>query len=238
MMLYTPLGSLYNPAGSVSIPTLSALQNDPDKYSRYCEKIVSALSFVSLPLTTYFIIFSDSLVRVLLGEKWIESAPIFRILAVAALLMPPASTCSSVMVTCGKTVRNFWYAVMGAILLTVAYSIGISWGPVGVAAAYTITGYIWIYPSLWYSYKGTPLSIHGILKAMFRPAFCSFVMGLVLVLASPELSKLGSLEVPFSLILGGLSYCGVWVLLPGGIGNLKEYFSYPLLALRLRAGSK
>lgn len=238
MMLHTPLSSLYNPIGSVSIPALSALQNEPWKYSRYCEKVVSILSFVSLPLLTYCIIFSNSLVRLMLGEKWIDSVPIFRILAIAALVMPIASICSSVMITCGKTARNFWYSVLGAVILIPALSIGISWGPIGVAAAYTISGYIWIYPSLWYSFRGTPVSIHGILKAMFRPAFCSFIMGVILVLVFPGLFKRTILEIPLSLVIGILSFCGAWLLFPGGKNELKQYLSYPLLALRLRAGSQ
>src|SRR5207249_8376629 len=69
------------------------------------------------------------------------------------------------------------------------------------------------------------------------PALCSFVMGLLLLLASPELSKLGSLEIPLSLGLAVLSYFGVWLLVPGGMRTLTEYFRYPLLSLRGRVGS-
>jgi O-antigen/teichoic acid export membrane protein len=233
-----PLSQIHYPVDSVAQPALSALQNDPEKYSRYIEKIVSMLSFATIPLVTYLAIFSDTLVRVLLGEKWMGSAPIFRILAVAALLTAPASTCNLVMITCGKTARYFWYGVMSATLLILAFSIGTIWGPIGVATAYTIIAYIWIVPSLWYSFRDTPVTVRRILKAVSIPAFCSFVMGLLLLLTSPELSKLGRLEIPVSLVLGALSYCGVWLLFPGGMGKLKEYFSYPLLVLRLRTGSK
>lgn len=237
-MVSTPLSNVLNPVYAVATPTLSALQNDPEKYSRYCKKLVAGLSFLVMPVLIYLAIFSDVLVRVLLGERWMESAPIFRILAMAAMGFPAGGTCYLVMITCGKTVRMFWYGLIGAVLLTVAYTIGISWGPVGIAAAYTITAYTWLLPSLWYSLRGTPVSIRGISKAMFRPAFSSGVMGLLLVLALPELRKLGGLEIPFSLALGILSYCGVWMLLPGGFERLKEYFSYPHLVLRLRAAPK
>ncbi len=237
-MISMLLSLLHYPVDSVAQPTLSALQNDPEKYSRYLEKIVSMLSFAIIPMVTYLAIFSDALVRVLLGEKWMASAPIFRIFAVAALLSPPSSICNLLMITCGKTVRNFWYSVMFAITLILAFSIGTFWGPIGVATAYTITAYIWILPSLWYSSKDTPVSVRGILKAVSIPAFCSFVMGLLLLLASPELSKLGSLEIPISLVLGVLSYFGTWLLFPGGREKLKEYFLYPLLAFRLRTESK
>ena len=133
--------------------------------------------------------------------------------------------------------RNFWYSVMSALLLTLAFSIGTFWGPIGVATAYTITAYVWILPSLWYCLRDTPVSIRGILRAVCVPALCSFVMGLLLLLASPELSKLGSLEIPLSLGLAVLSYFGVWLLFPGGMRTLTEYFTYPLRSLRGRVGS-
>ncbi len=236
--LSIPLNQLNYPVTTVAQPTLSALQNDPEKYAKYCEKIVSTLSFATMPLVTYLAIFSDTLVRVLLGEKWMASAPIFRVLALSGLLSAPASTSSLVMITSGKTLQYFWLGLVSAALVILAFSIGTFWGPIGVATAYTITYYVWILPSLWYSYKDTSVTIRGISKAMFMPAFCSLIMGLLLVLASPELSRLGSLEIPLSLTLGALSYCGVWLLFPGGVGMLMEYFSYPLLALGLRAGSK
>ena len=230
-------GQLHFPVDVVAYPTLSALQNDPAKYSTYLRNIVSVLAFAVMPLVTYLAIFSDTLVRVLLGEKWMASALIFRILALAALLWPPASTRHLVLITCGKTMRNFWYSVMSALLLTLAFSIGTFWGPIGVATAYTITAYVWILPSLWYCLRDTPVSIRGILRAVCVPALCSFVMGLLLLLASPELSKLGSLEIPLSLGLAVLSYFGVWLLFPGGMRTLTEYFTYPLLSLRGRVGS-
>ncbi len=233
LMLGIPLSQIQNPVIAVAQPTLSALQADPRRYSAYCEKIVSTLSFGLMPLLVYLALFSDIIVRTVLGEKWIESAPIFRIFALAGLLSAPASTCGLVMITCGKTVQYLRFGIVSALLVIVAFSIGALWGAVGVAAAYTITAYVWILPSLWYSFRGTPVSIAGIFKAVFAPAFCSFSMGLFLLILSPDLSRFGALEIPASLCCGCVSYFGVWLLLPGGRAKLKEYISYPLMALGL-----
>ena len=165
-------GQLHSPVDTVAQPTLSALQNDPARYSKYLGKIVSMLSFAVMPLATYLAIFSEPLVRALLGEKWMASAPIFRLFALAALLWP-ASPRHLVMITCGKTVRNFWYSLMAALLLSLAFIIGTFWGPIGVAAAYTITAYVWLLPSLWYCLRDTPVSIRGIVRAVRIPACCS-----------------------------------------------------------------
>ena len=228
-------GQLHYPVDVVAQPTLSALQNDPVRYSKYLGTIVSVLSFAIMPLGIYLAVFSETVVRVLLGEKWMASAPIFRILALAAVLWP-ASPRHLVMITSGKTVRNFWYSLITASLLSLAFIIGTLWGPIGVATAYTVTAYLWLLPSLWYCLRDTPVSIRGILGAVRMPAFCSSVMGLVLLLASPELSRLGGLEIPLSLVLAVLSYVGVWLLFPGGMGRLAEYFAYLLLSLTGRVG--
>ncbi len=236
--LSIPLGQLYYPVVTVAEPALSALQNDPERYSKYFEKIVCMLSFVSMPLVAYLAIFSDPLIRVLLGERWAESASILRVFAISGLVSAPAETLSVVMITSGKTRRFFWYGIASAILVIFAFGIGAFWGPIGVATAYTVTACVWIFPSLWYCYRDTPVSLRGIAKAMFKPAFCSFFMGLLLVLVSPEFSRLGNFEIPLSLAFGFVSYCGAWLLFPGGMAKLKEYFSYPLLALGIRANFK
>ena len=234
-ILFTVVDAIHMPANSVATSTLSPLQHDPEKFSRICEKIVSVLSFLGIPLMTYFIIFSDTLVRVVLGEKWMASAPIFRIFALSGLLSAPYSTCYTVMVTYGKTLQMFWYGVIGSILLAITVSIGVIWGPVGLVIAHTIKNYLWLLPSLWFSYKDTPVSVRRILKTMLLPAFCSFSMGMFLALASPQLARWGSLEIPLSFLLCVLSYCGLWLIFPRGREKFKEYFSYPLLALRSRA---
>ena len=124
-----PVSQLLYPISHVAEPTLSALQDDGERYRKYYLKMLSILSFGLMPLAVYAAIFSESIVQLLLGPNWLESASIFRILAIAAFISPLSSTCGFVMVTCGKTRRYFWWGVINAVLMTVAFFAGIAWGP-------------------------------------------------------------------------------------------------------------
>jgi hypothetical protein len=63
-------------------------------------------------------------------------------------------------------------------------------------------------------------------------------MAFLLLLTSRHIEQFPGLEIPLSFAIALVSYCGAWLLLPGGSKKLKEYLSYPLLALRLRTNPK
>jgi len=232
-LMMLPMNKLQFPVGYVAEPSLSALQNEHDKYRQYYKKIISLLSFASMPLVMYLAIFSENFIVLLLGEKWIESASIFRILAIVAFIQPVASTCGFVMVTLGKTKQFFRWGVMNAICLITAFSIGIYWGPIGVAAAYAINTYVILVPSLWYGFRNTPVSIRLFFQSISLPVLSSSIMGLVLILLHQEITTLrNSVQIALSLLVASSTYCGLWLLFPGGKQKLIEYFSYPFVALK------
>jgi hypothetical protein len=113
----------------------------------------------------------------------------------------------------------------------VAYVIGVFWGAIGVATAYAIISYGIAAPSLWYGFKGTPVSISLFFKAIASAVIASLATGLILVLfqwKTPFLKD--AVEIIISLFVAIVSYCGMWLLLPGGKQTLIEYSSY-LVAL-------
>jgi hypothetical protein len=116
---------------------------------------------------------------------------------------------------------------MNALCVIAACGVGVFWGPIGIAAAYAIVSYGIVLPSLWYSFKDTPVSIPLFLEAIARPMVSSLVTGLLLILFQLETSFLkDSTEILISFFLAIVAYCGMWLLLPGGKQQLLEYFSY------------
>jgi len=138
-------------------------------------------------------------------------------------------TSGIVMVACGKTKRYFWWGVMNALCVIAACGVGVLWGPIGVAAAYAIVSYGIVVPSLWYSFKDTPVSISLFIEAITLPMISSLVTALILILFQRETSFLvDSAEILISLCVAIVAYAGTWLLLPGGKQKLIEYSSYPI----------
>jgi PST family polysaccharide transporter len=221
-----PTTTLTYPVGSVALPTLSVLQDQPERYQRYYSKVLALLSFVTIPLLTYMAIFSEDIVRMVLGEKWLEATPIFRILAIAAIIEPLYSTCGMVMITQGKSKRFLgWMIVYGASLL-VAFFIGIHWGAIGIAVGYTVTHYALMIPALWIGFKDTPLSISLFFKTISMPACFSMIMAALLLLLAQGTSSLGSpARIGLSLLVAGTAYFGLWLILPRSREQLSDDFS-------------
>jgi O-antigen/teichoic acid export membrane protein len=232
LLLMLPVSLFSYPITYVMTPALSALQSDPERYRSYYRRVVSFLAFGYMPLIAYIAVYSDNLIALVLGDKWMASSPVLQILALGAIVSPIAGTCGIVMVTNGRTKEYLHVGVAQAIFLSLAVCIGINWGLIGVAiacAAYTLFSLPLL---VWFSFKETPISQRLFYEALWFPALTSGIMGLFLITLRHLLEVPNAfLEIVYSALLAPLLYCSVWLLLPGGKQNLIEYFSYFRLAL-------
>jgi PST family polysaccharide transporter len=232
-LIYLPVYLLHFPLDYVMMPALSALQGEPGRYRRYYKKAVSVLAFYAMPLIAYLAVFSESLVHLVLGAKWIASATIFRILAIAYFIQPVAITCGTVMVSCGKAKTYFWWGVLHSICVVCAFCLGIYWGPTGVATAYLAYSYATLLPSLWFSFRKTPIPISLFFKSISLPALSSIIMGLLLTTIRYTFRPLDTLtEIGLSLLVAPSLYFGVWLLLPTGKTELIEHLAFLRLACK------
>jgi O-antigen/teichoic acid export membrane protein len=214
-LMAAPMSQLTYPVGSVAISSLSALQDEPIRYERYYTKLLSLLSFFTIPLVIYLIVFSEDVIRVVLGEKWLEATWIFRLLAVGALIEPLLMTCAHVMITQKKSLRLFWWGVTYGASLVLAFLIGVRWGSIGVAAGYALAHVVFMFPGLWIGFRDTPVSIKSFFKTISMPAFFSIIMATVLVLFSYHTSSASSIaRIGISLVIAVSSYLGLWMIYP------------------------
>ncbi|MFW5701078.1 MAG: lipopolysaccharide biosynthesis protein, partial [Cyclobacteriaceae bacterium] len=123
-LLMLPIVQLRNPLNSVGISALSSLQSDKIKFRQYYKKFVFILAFFSFPLVVYMGLFAKPLILVVLGDKWIDSAPIFQVLSIAAFIQPVASTRGLVLISLGKTKKYFIWGLANAIFVTGGFLIG------------------------------------------------------------------------------------------------------------------
>jgi len=231
-LLLLPVSLFSFPLTYVMTPALSALQGEPERYCRYYKRVLSFLSFGYMPLIAFFAVYSESLIRLVLGEKWIASSSVLQILALAAFVEPLTSTCGIVMVTSGRTRAYFRCGVIQAVCLGFAFFIGVNWGIIGVSSAYVAYTYLTVLPLLWFSFRKTPISIGLFVEAISLPALSSMIMSLLLIMIRYSFRPPDAFaEIGFSLLLAPLLYCGVLVLLPRGKQKLIDYFLYLRLAL-------
>ena len=225
MML--PITQVREPLNAVAIPALSHIQNEPVRYKKYYIKLVTLLAFITMPLTVFLFVCADEIIGLLLGHQWSGAVNIFKILCIAAFIQPVGTTWGLVLVSLGQSKRYLTWGIVNSIVIVISFVLGLPWGAIGVAAAYTIASYVLLGPTLWYSFRRTPISITDFFSAIFRPVIASIIMGFAILAVRSYLPGLpGIVSIGCSLIVAVLTYLTVLLLVPGGLLLLQEFSSY------------
>lgn len=212
-----PTDNLNWAIGGVAFSALSRLQHDPVRLKNYFLKGYSLVVSLTIPITIFCALFSDDVVLVVLGPKWVESAVIFRLLTPTVLIFGMINPLSWLLLSSGLQGRSLRVALVIAPLVTSAYFIGLPYGPNGVALSYSTAMTLWLVPHIAWCLRGTPISAWDLFVAVRR----SFVSGIVAAVAAfIVLSYVGQQTPPLvRLALGGCVmvsvYCYMLLLVMG-----------------------
>jgi O-antigen/teichoic acid export membrane protein len=174
-LINIPTENLNSAAGEVAFSALSRLQDDHDRLKNYFLKGYAAVLALTLPITFACGLFADDMIIVLLGPKWIATAPIFRLLAPTILVFAIANPLFWLLSSIGLVGRSLKMSLVIAPLMIGSYLIALPYGPQGVAFAYSTTMVLWIIPLIFWTVHGTVLSVRDILLAVSRPLASSVV---------------------------------------------------------------
>lgn len=226
-LLMMPITNLREPMNKVGMPALSRLQNEPEQYRKYYMKYVSLLSFLSMPLVAFLFIFSDNIIRLVLGDQWMGASILFKILAIVSFIQPVSSTRGLVLLTTGKSRRYLLLGIVSSITVIAAFIIGVQWGAIGVAAAYLVHTYLFLFPYLIIGFHGTPVNIKDFVFAIFRPTAASIAMGIVCYFLRTNITEWHDFYIlSVAFVFAIFTYLIFYAVLPKGKYELKEFFNY------------
>jgi PST family polysaccharide transporter len=223
-LLMFPIQAIRNPLNAVAFPALGRLQNDHKQYRIYYCRLTQLTAFLSMPLSALLFSGAAPLIELLLGPKWLDVVPIFRLLAAVAFIQPVQTLWGVVLLSLGMAQRYFYLGVLNSVLTVLGFVAGLAWGPIGVAAGYAMVTYITAYPILTLAFRDTPLRISDILENATRPAIAALSGMLVCTLGSQampaksEISPAVLLLILWSLFLA--AYLLTFLVLPGGKNDL------------------
>ena len=158
-LLMLPMRNINAPFSVVAIPVLSRARNNPDTLRCYFLQGATIVAALVIPTVVCSAVFADDLVRLWLGERWIECARLFRLLSVPALLFGASQPISWLFIVLDRTriMRNI--GVVMAPVNIVAFCIGLPFGTEGVALGYAISSIMMFFPAARYALKGTGISV-------------------------------------------------------------------------------
>lgn len=103
----------------VAYPVLSKLRETPDRQLLYSRKILRIIAFMVFPSMIMLYALSDELISIVLTDKWLPSAPYFRILLIAGTTFPIHSFYLTLMNVDGHSKRNFTLEMIrNALIIT------------------------------------------------------------------------------------------------------------------------
>jgi PST family polysaccharide transporter len=199
-LLLFPLTQITNPLSRVMIPALSRMVDEPDRYRLAHLRVMRLVLLATLPGVAVSIAMADILIPFLLGAQWMGSATIFAVLGFAGLVGPLNNPAGWLFVSQGRS-REFLYSgLASAAFVSIAFSIGIMWGALGIAYALAITEYIKTPILWWYIGRRGPIRLTDIMSATWPFLLGAHMVVLALWFIVPYLPN----ETPLNLILGML----------------------------------
>jgi PST family polysaccharide transporter len=222
-LLAMPVQQVNAPISSVVVPGLSRLQDQPERYARFYYRALGAVTFVGMPVICFLLVDAQSIIRIALGEKWLPAVPLFRTLGVAAFIGTFGVATGWIYSSLGRTARQLRQQFFVSPITILAFFLGLPWGAMGVAASFSITRILLLWPTLAYCYHGTPVDMRTTCATLARPAAASIGAGLVVWAARSAGWWSGAAPwIVLDALVFGATYMALWFVMPGGREHLNR----------------
>ncbi len=197
----------------VAFSAYARMQADPDAMARAFLRGVRIVMVVAMPFYMGLAATAEPLVLTVLGEKWREAAPVVHLLALAMpfmtlqVLFTPASDARG---RPGIGVQN---GATGAVILGIAFLVGVRSGPTGMAYAWIVAYPIYLGISAWRTLPVIGVRARDVANAIASSVLAAIAMALIVELTdrffllhltpAPRIALLASL---------GIAVYGLWLL--------------------------
>lgn len=200
------------PINEVAFSAYAKVQDDARAMALGFLKALRILMLIGMPFCLGLAATADPLVHVVLGEKWLETAPVIALLGFAMPFMTVQVLFGPATNAAGRPGIYTRVSILGAVLLPVAFLIGVQWGVTGIAwawvAAYPALVAIsatWVLPVL-------QVSLRDFIRALAPPVLAGVAMFLGVRLCDHLLPAMPTLARLAVLVAAGGAIYGLWLL--------------------------
>ena len=226
-----PANQLLVPVADVVLSTLSRLERGSVQYRRYFLNGLSILAFIGMGAGAYLTLAGRDLIRLLLGAKWGPAGEIFTYFGPGIGIMLIYLTNGTLHLSLGRADRWFRWVIVEFAVTVLLFLIGLHWGAVGVACAWTASFWILTVPAFWYAGRPIEFGAGPVLNAVWRYILASLLAGAAsagLLHGIPSLLAMTGIAgavarlATLSLLFAAL-YVGAVVLLHGGLDPINRF---------------
>lgn len=198
-LMLLPLNQIIAPSTRVALPTLSRLNDRPDRYAEFVvfgqTVLLNVVGFVLGICAAQ----AHEIIPIVLGDQWLASIPLFQVLSIAGFFQAAAIATYWIFLSKALTRRYFWYTVWTRPAMVVCIVLGAFWGVKGVAVAYMVTtALLWPIGVLWLrGHTDAPLG-----RLMLASLRTLAVYAIAAVAAYLATAPIAAIARPIQLIVG------------------------------------
>jgi len=145
-----PFSRIAVPLAEVLLPAFSKIQDDRKRMASMWLRATKMVGAVTIPALLGLIAVAPDFVSVTLGDRWTRATPVIQILAAVALIQSLQTLNANILQALDQTRTLLRYSVFFFFAHLIAFSVGLTWGAVGVAACYAVSTsivepvYVWL----------------------------------------------------------------------------------------------
>ena len=138
-LMLAPLNQVMGPIGAVLVPLFSRIHQNEAEFKKLTLALFISLVGLTAPAAAFLIVCSNTIVNLLLGSGWETAEKIFWWFGFAVFCKPLGCLVYWVFVSCGKMKQMMRWTISNTILTVIAISAGIPFGPIRVAAFFSVS---------------------------------------------------------------------------------------------------
>ncbi|MAY82588.1 MAG: hypothetical protein CMP59_00480 [Flavobacteriales bacterium] len=226
-----PLSIIAGGLNKVLYPSLSKIQNDNVRLTKYYSSLLHVLAFLVIPIMFTLIVVAKPLIILVLTEKWIEVVPIFQILCLVGFMIPIGGINSNIFLSKGKSGFVLKFETVKRIFFSLVIVASLPYGLQGMAIGMSIATSVTFIPNLYFPGKLIGFSMIKQLKIILPYLLIATMSALI---AYTYHSSLNSFDLLLQILIPSIQifilYIGlVFVLKLKGLELVKDNIVFPLI---------
>ena len=212
----------------VAFPAFSRFQHERELIATQLLKALSLIALVAFPVFWGMSGVAPELVAVLLGPKWAEAILPMQILTLVMPFRAVVGFLPSVTDAIGRPDIGLSNALLGCIVMPIAFFVGAQWGIRGVSLAWLIVYPVVLAINMRRMVAAIGVRLRDVMLRLRPTLLCA--VGMYLAIAGTRLltKTLGGqfTALVIEIAVGGLTYIALTLLLnPGAVSDLKPMFT-------------
>jgi O-antigen/teichoic acid export membrane protein len=208
-LMRLPLANVTDITTAVMFPALSTIQDEVEAVRRAYLRSTRMIALLTFPMMIGLSVLAEPAILVVYGNKWRESIVILQLLCFAGLAQSVYNTANWIFLSQGRTDILFRLGVYATAVRAVGVWIGVHWGLVGVAWAYVLGSYVFVWYPTWFK-AGRLLNLRftELLRNVVGPFVCAAAMGILLCLTDHWVFRnwVVGLRLAIQVVAGALAY--------------------------------